>query len=237
MKRRSFVSVVLYLAILALIFSLVLGIFGPKKDGLTYSQILELFYDEQVKTFRVEDQTITLTLHKEYKGKTELTCTLADPDALRSDLQELLKEQTQSGVLESYDFLPEKEFSPFELIVPLLIVGVVLLILWVILMSHANRGNQMSNFGRARTILGVPDGKKVTFQDVAGIDEVKEELQEVVDFLREPEKFTKIGARIPHGLLLVGPAVPARLCLPERLPAKQTCNSSAFPAPTLWNCM
>ncbi len=66
-------------------------------------------------------------------------------------------------------------------------------------------GNPMAQFGRARTVLGVPDNKKVTFADVAGADEEKQELEEVVDFLRDPAKYTAMGARIPHGLLLVGP--------------------------------
>ena len=205
MKKRNFLPVLFYVAILALIFSIVLGVFGQKNDGLTYSQILELFQKEQVKSFVVKENTITLELHNPYKGEKKLICQLADPENFHQQMQPLFAQQTASGVLESYDFLPEKGFSPFSLVLPLLIVGVILLILWVILMSRANRGNQMANFGRARTVLGVPDGKKVTFQDVAGIDEVKDELQEVVDFLREPEKFTKIGARIPHGLLLVGP--------------------------------
>ena len=205
MKKPRILSVLFYVAILALIFSLVLGIFGSRNDDLTYSQIVELFTKEQVKRFVVDGKTIEMELHNPYNGETELTCQIADPELFHQQMQDVFAQQTQSGVLESYDFLPEKESSPFEWVLPLLIVGVVLLILWAILMSHANRGNQMSNFGRARTVLGVPDGKKVTFQDVAGIDEVKEELQEVVDFLQNPEKFQKIGARIPHGLLLVGP--------------------------------
>ena len=205
MKKPRILSILFYVAILALIFSLVLGVFGSKNDDLTYSQILELFKKEQVKSFVVEGKTIQMELHNPYKGETELTGQIADPETFHQQMQDVFAQQLESNVLESYDFLPEKEASPYEWVLPLLIVGVVLLILWVILMSHANRGNQMANFGKARTILGVPDGKKVTFQDVAGIDEVKEELQEVVDFLQNPEKFQKIGARIPHGLLLVGP--------------------------------
>ena len=81
----------------------------------------------------------------------------------------------------------------------------VILFIWAIFMNRANNTNPLSNFGKARTVLGVPEGKKVTFADVAGADEEKDELQEVVDFLRNPEKFTEIGARIPHGMLLVGP--------------------------------
>ena len=72
-------------------------------------------------------------------------------------------------------------------------------------MGKMNGSNPLANFGKARTVLGVPDGKKVTFADVAGAEEEKEELEEIVDFLRDPQKFTQIGARIPHGILLVGP--------------------------------
>ena len=80
-----------------------------------------------------------------------------------------------------------------------------LLILWMALAGRAAQNNPMNNFGKARTINGLPANKKVTFADVAGVDEEKEELQEVVDFLRNPEKFTAIGAKIPHGILLAGP--------------------------------
>ena len=91
------------------------------------------------------------------------------------------------------------------LILPLILAGLVLLFVWAMLMSRANNNNPLQNFGKARTVLGVPDGKKVTFADVAGADEEKEELQEIVDFLREPEKFLELGAHIPKGVLLVGP--------------------------------
>ena len=205
MKKGNLFSVILYVAVFALILSVILGIFGNRKDDLTYSQVVNLFHQEKVKSFTVEEQTITLELHGKYEGKTKLTCRLADPESFRQEMWDTFQEQTKNGVLESYDFLPEKGFSPYDLILPLLIVGVVLLILWVLLMSRANSGNHMSNFGKARTVMGVPNGKKVTFDDVAGVDEEKAELQEIVDFLRDPEKFTNIGAKIPHGLLLVGP--------------------------------
>ncbi len=206
MKKRRFLPILLYVGVLALLFSWVLGIFGNGTDDLSYSQVVKLFQQEQVKSFVVQEQQIRLTLHTPYEGKTTLVCNLADPESFRSEMHELLTVQTQSGVLESYDFIPEEGFSFFDLIVPLLIVGGVLLLLWFLLMSRANSGgNPMNNFGKARTVLGVPDGKKVTFEDVAGADEEKQELQEVVDFLRDPAKYRSIGARIPHGLLLVGP--------------------------------
>ena len=206
MKKRSFISLVIYLALLVLLFSWGTGLFGGASDDLTYSQIVQLFKEEQVKSFVVEDQRIQLKLHNPYNGKTTLVCSLADAELFRQEMTELLQAQQESGVLESYDFRPADESSAYDLILPLLIVGAILLLAWVLIMGRMNSGgNAMSNFGKARTVLGMPDGKKVTFDDVAGADEEKRELQEVVDFLRDPEKFKAIGARIPHGLLLVGP--------------------------------
>ncbi|MCD7755112.1 MAG: ATP-dependent zinc metalloprotease FtsH [Firmicutes bacterium] len=206
MKKRSLISLLIYLVVLLLLFSWINGVFDTASDGLSYSQILELFRQEQVKSFVVDGQTITLTLHEAYNGKTQLVCSLADASSFRQEVWDLLQSQTESGILESYDFLPESSFSPYDLVLPLLIVGALLLLVWFLLMNRANSGgNPMSNFGKARTVLGMPNGQKVTFDDVAGADEEKAELQEIVDFLRNPEKFRAIGARIPHGLLLIGP--------------------------------
>ena len=206
MKKRSIFPIILYAGILLLVFSWVLGFFGPGKDDLSYSQVVDLFRNEQVKSFTVQEQQIELTLHEAHNGKTKLLCDLADPESFRQEMMGLIQTQKEAGILESYDFVPEEGFNVYDLVWPLLIVGVVLLIAWFILMTRAQGGgNAMANFGKARTVLGVPDGKKVTFDDVAGADEEKQELQEVVDFLRDPQKYKAIGARIPHGLLLVGP--------------------------------
>ena len=205
MKNRKIISILLYVAIIALLLSWILGLFGDGTDGLTYSQVVDLFQQEQVRSFTVKGNVIYLTLRAPYRGKTSISAAMADADSFRQEMWELLQAQTKAGVLESYDFLPEKALSPYDFILPLLIVGLVLLIIWMFLAGRANANNPMNNFGRARTVLGVPNNKKVTFDDVAGADEEKEELQEVVDFLRNPNKYTQIGARIPHGLLLVGP--------------------------------
>ncbi len=205
MKKRSIISLVIYVAVLVLLFSWMLGVFGSSGKGLTYSQVVGLFRDELVRSFTVEDKVIYLELHEAFNGKTEVKAELADPEGFRQDMWALLQEQSEKGVLESYDFIPEEKVSPYAYILPIVIAGIVLLIIWFILMGRANGNNPMNNFGRARTVSGLPGNKKVTFSDVAGVDEEKRELQEVVDFLRNPEKFTNIGARIPHGILLSGP--------------------------------
>ena len=205
MKNRRFIPLIVYLILLVVIFSWANNLFGDNLSQIPYSQVVEMFRKEQVKAFEVEDEVITLELHTPYNGETVIRANLADPESFRAEMGDLLVQQLESGVLESYNFVPEEGFSPYELILPLLVVGLILLFVWAMFMSRANNSNPLNNFGKARTVLGVPDGKKVTFADVAGADEEKEELQEVVDFLKNPEKFTEIGARIPHGLLLVGP--------------------------------
>ena len=205
MKNRRFIPLIVYLLGLVLIFSWVSGLFQRDVNQIPYSEVVQLLEQKQVRSFVVEDGVITLNLYNPYQGQTTIAAAMADASGFQRDMHQLLAEQTASGVLEYYHFVPEKGFSPYELILPLLVVGLVLLFVWAMFMSRAGNSNPLSNFGKARTVLGVPDGKKVTFADVAGADEEKEELQEVVDFLREPEKFTQIGARIPHGMLLVGP--------------------------------
>ena len=203
MKKNKPFGVIFYIVIVALLLWMVLGIFDIGGSNLTESQIVEYFRNGEVKSFEVKDGRITLEFHNPETKK--VTADLADVTAFRQEMSDLIKEQSEAGILQSYDFHAESERSAFELVIPLLIVGLVLLLLWALLMGRMSNHNPMSNFGKARTVLGVPDGAKVTFQDVAGADEEKEELQEVVDFLRSPDKYKQIGARIPHGMLLVGP--------------------------------
>ena len=205
MKQRRRVPIIIYLILLALACSVIIGLFGGMGEDIPYSEVVKLFKDEHVKSFVISENRISMTLHFPYKGEKEVTADIADTEAFRAEMKSLLEEQLEKGILESYDFNGEKNQTFYDLILPLIIVGMVLLIVWMMLASRANAQNGLNNFGKARTVLGVPNGKKVTFQDVAGADEEKAELAEVVDFLRAPQKYTQIGARIPHGLLLVGP--------------------------------
>ena len=205
MNNRRMIPLVVYVAALVLVFSWLSSLAVPKTNAIPYSKVVELFQQEQVKSFTVKGDTITLELRTPYNGKTQIQTELAQPESFRQEMEELLKEQYASGVLTSYDFQPGKAFSAYDIVLPIILAGGVLLLLWSILMGKMNGSNPLANFGKARTVLGVPDGKKVTFADVAGAEEEKEELVEIVDFLRDPQKFTQIGARIPHGILLVGP--------------------------------
>ena len=206
MKRTRWIPLIVYAALLVAFLGWISNLFTTSQDTLPYSKIVELFNKEQVRQFVVQDQTITMQLNKPYNGQTTITAPLADPESFRQEMHETFAEQTASGVLENYNFVPDKGFSPYTLILPLLVVGLVILFVWALLMGRmSSAGNPMNGFSKARTVLGVPGDKKVTFDDVAGADEEKEELQEIVDFLKNPEKLTDIGEGIPPGLLLVGP--------------------------------
>ena len=209
MKNRRFFPLLVYLLVLFLIMTWASDGLGLNRTDLSHTQLIELFQAERVKSFTIQGNLIELQLHGTYDGKDELLCSLGDPDYFLEQTEDLRAAQIESGVLEDYNFLTVEATTPMDYVMPLLIAGGVLLLLWFMLMSRASAGGggggPMNNFGKARTVVGIPDGRKVTFADVAGADEEKAELQEVVDFLRAPEKFHAMGARIPHGILLVGP--------------------------------
>ena len=205
MNKRKIITIIVYAAVLLLLFSWMLGLFGDGTDGLAYSEVVNLFQNEQVESFQVLGDKIHLELNSPYNNKTSLVANMADSEQFRQELSELFLAQNKAGILKSYNFVPEEPVSPYSYILPIIIAGVVLLFVWMLFAGRASSNNPMANFGRARTVNGLPGNQKVTFADVAGLDEEKAELQEVVDFLREPEKFTAIGAKIPHGILLAGP--------------------------------
>ena len=198
-NRKKFIPMFTYMILLFVALSWLGDYFGTTGNSIPYSDVISMFRQEQVKEFLVEGDQLTMTLHTPYAGESKVTTTLSDPDGFRAEMQETFLAQMDSGILTSYDFIAAAPDSPFDIVLPIITAGVVLLFVWALMMGKMNNANPLQNFGKARTILGIPDNKKVTFDDVAGADEEKEELREVVDFLRNPDKFTKIGARIPHG--------------------------------------
>ena len=117
----------------------------------------------------------------------------------------MVRQQREKGTLTGYDFQPDTQTNVLERSIPYFLAGLALILVWMFLSSRSNAGgNGLAGFTRARTSLGSA-GKPVTFDDVAGADEEKAELQEIVDFLRDPDRFNQMGAKVPKGVLLVGP--------------------------------
>ncbi|MCD8088350.1 MAG: ATP-dependent zinc metalloprotease FtsH [Oscillospiraceae bacterium] len=173
---------------------------------VTYSEVIDLFEDQQVESFVVSGDDLYLYLREPYEGVTEIVKTLRDVDQFNEDLGDTIKEQKAAGILTEYDY-DEGWTAPWWLsFIPYLIVIVVFGVLWYAMMNRAGGGTGgVARFSKARTRVASEDQKKKTFADVAGCDEEKEELQEIVEFLKNPVAYTAMGARIPKGVLLVGP--------------------------------
>ena len=108
---------------------------------------------------------------------------------------------------------------------------------WIFLMNQVQGGDsKVMSFGKSRAKRMAPDSPKITFKDVAGVDEAVEELHEIKEFLENPKKFQALGARIPKGVLLYGPPGTSRRCSRARSPARPACRSSPSPAPTSSRC-
>ena len=172
-----------------------------------YSQIRLLFEQERVKYFQVEDNVLSLQLRGEGEDEDNtVRYELADFHVFYNDLHKLIDQQYADGVLEDYDYIPTaREPWWVQYLLTFAAVGAVGLFFWMMSNRQSGGGNAGNQFGRAKTRTLNSADKKVTFDDVAGAEEEKEELREIVEFLRAPQKFTNLGARIPKGVLLVGP--------------------------------
>ena len=116
MKKARFIPVILYVVLLIAAFSWVGDLFEGDLNQIPYSRVVELFCTEQVKAFEVQENVITMELHAPYNGETTVSAYLASPEAFQQEMGQLLAEQTASGVLDYYHYVPEEGFSPFDLV-------------------------------------------------------------------------------------------------------------------------
>ena len=204
MKKRRIFPVVIYAALLILIFTGMLSLFTSGGYDLTYSGVMTQIETKNVKILELDGNVLKLELYKELEGHDQVSHELADPESFWNTMQDEFARQKSEGILLDYDYKPNDGISPFDFVFPAIIVGLVLILIWAFFAGRSNSNHPLNNFGKANVAKG-QSGQKVTFQDVAGMEEEKKELQEVVDFLCNPERFTKVGAKIPHGILLSGP--------------------------------
>ncbi len=208
MKNRINRYSIIFYALMLLAAGLLLFTFFQKEDvpKIPYGDVQELFMQENVKSFEWKEGILTLELHRPLEGDvTKVQHELADLEMFEKEFSTTYMKQKLSGKLESYNFVPVEPTPWYIQILPtLLITGLVLVALYFLMMRMSNAGGAAPKFSRANARLGT-GAKRVTFDDVAGADEEKAELQEIVDFLSNGEKYQKIGAKIPKGVLLVGP--------------------------------
>jgi len=215
MKKNSNLKIIIfYVVLFAVVIVSLSFMFGQNtQDKVTYGQIIEYFKNDQVVEFVVDDSNyleMKVYVLDENGNITENKQTKVIGYQLQSlglfveDCSEYYKNNQN---LQKYDIEPEKVMPWWVAFIPYIIVIVVLIILFAVMKNAANAGGagKINSFGKARVKTPQNDKHKVLFSDVAGADEEKAELQEVVEFLKDPAKFSKLGAKIPHGVLLVGP--------------------------------
>ena len=179
-------------------------------DQLEYSQVRQLFLQEKVTGLTIDSGgTLTLELREPVNGSETVRYELYSFQLFYDDFNDLVQQQYAEGIIQHYDY-PEPVRTNWLLeLLPFLLTAVILGLMWYFLVIRPQGGgmgpDKMAKFGSARTRMLTDKDKKVTFDDVAGADEEKEELREIVEFLKDPKKYLSLGARIPKGVLLVGP--------------------------------
>ena len=177
--------------------------------SVDYSTVRRLFVEEDVESFNIKGSTLTIKLKEPYKdsGSAIVTHELYDVAIFYEDMRPYIDKMFMEDENFTYNYDAGWQAPWWLGFIPYAVIIVVFVILWMAMMNRSGIGGDKSvmRFGKARTRLASEEKRRVTFADVAGADEEKEELQEIVDFLKGPQKYMALGARIPKGVLLVGP--------------------------------
>ncbi len=206
MNKRSgnFRTILIYILVVGVLIFMLSSLFEGSADKKTqYSDVVSHFEKEEVTEFYVDNSgVIKLTL----KDGSKVTYQLASIAIFRDDLSELIAKQHAAGIITSYEYEPETTWPWWVSILPYVAMIILFAVLWIFMMGQiGGKNGKPGGFAKARVKTPADTKQKVLFRDVAGADEEKEELREIVEFLKNPEKFAKLGAKIPHGVLLMGP--------------------------------
>ena len=176
-----------------------------RSSDVSYGEMREYFTEEKVRSFTATDRRLTAKLADD----TAVSCPLQSFNTFYNDLNDLVVSQSEKGIITDYNYAAEGRTNWLSALLPYVLAAMAFILLMNLIARtggmNSGVNDKMARFGEAR-IQDIPDqGKKITFKDVAGADEEKEELEEIVQFLRDPQRYTELGAHIPKGVLLVGP--------------------------------
>lgn len=209
-NKKALKNIGLFIGIPVLLMILLVMMFSrPAEVTHKYSEIIYYFQDQKVTGYTLDlgsgDMSITLD------DKTQISYVAPNAAQLIKDIDPYVQKYNQAhpNARMAYNWNRPAETSWLSSILPTIVIFVLFGVFWWFMMKHMNSalgdaGKQM-NFGKAKIKQTTDEKRKTTFADVAGADEEKEELREIVEFLKNPRKYNELGARIPKGVLLVGP--------------------------------
>ena len=213
-NKKVLRNLIVYLGIPILLFVIMFMLFSgtePEQPGLKYSDVIAYFEDGEVSSYKLDLGTgeMTFTVADETGKESKLRYNVPNINLFFNDVKDDIAAYNSANPQNRMvqDILPPQETSWLISLIPTLLTVVLLIVFWLFMMRRMNgggAGNQM-NFGKAKVKQLGDEKRRTTFADVAGADEEKEELREIVEFLKRPNKFNELGARIPKGVLLVGP--------------------------------
>ncbi|NFO30924.1 ATP-dependent metallopeptidase FtsH/Yme1/Tma family protein [Clostridium botulinum] len=200
MKKYSSAALWTVVSIMLILASVAMWETGKGSDSIIYSSFQQKWNQDQIESITIKQDKMTV----EGKTKDDKSFVTVVPDDL---ITSLIKESPKSDVRISFEQPSNSGMWLTTLIPSVLLVVIFLVFLFVFTQQSqgGGGGRGVMNFGKSKAKMAMPDSQKVTFKDVAGADEEKAELEEIVDFLKTPSKYIEIGARIPKGVLLVGP--------------------------------
>ena len=210
-NQKKIRNLLLYIGIPLVVLFIIIFLFNnrtPQTAAYKYSDIIGYFQDQEVSSYTLNLGTGEMVIHLE-DGKT-VGYVLPSVDLFYMDVRDSISQYNEEhpDARMEQDIIRPVETSWFISLLPTLILFAGLIIFWVIMMRRLGSsmgGDKQMNFGKAKIKQMSDEKRKTTFADVAGADEEKEELREIVEFLKNPNKYNSLGARIPKGVLLVGP--------------------------------
>ena len=210
MKKRNFLSEVLFwLVLIGIIVVVLTTLFSgdSQSEPLSYDDVIRYVQSGQVTKLTVTPKNELKMTVVENGTPKDVTYKLKSFEMFHKDLGPIIQEQVEAGTITYYEPEPTPNIPIWLNILPWLLGIIIIVVLYVFMFnSISGKNGKFNSFGKARVkVPNVNEKSKVLFRDVAGADEEKEELVEIVEYLKDPAKFTKLGAKIPHGVLLQGP--------------------------------